>query len=108
MDAILMSHKGRVEPEKPLFAVKRAEVAPSRLPSEGMLFCAQGGGFVSTSEKLHSAFAEYDAKEERHATAEQRSRAVAFGGEDSDTDSDHEECTDEEAEELVKFMSGVV
>lgn len=30
MDAILMSHKGRVEPEKPLFAVKRAEVAPSR------------------------------------------------------------------------------
>lgn len=30
MDAILMSHKGPMNPEKPLFAVKRPEAAPSR------------------------------------------------------------------------------
>lgn len=30
MDAILMSHKGPVDSDKPLFSVKRAEVAPSR------------------------------------------------------------------------------
>lgn len=93
---------------KKLAQTLRISFLSFRLPSEGMIFCAQGGGYVSTSEKLHPAFAEYDAKEERHATAEQRSRAVSFGGEDSDTDSDHEECTDEEADEFVKFMSGVV
>lgn len=38
MDAILMSHKGPVECNKPLFSVKRAEVAPSR-SGEGEYFC---------------------------------------------------------------------
>ncbi|CDJ28409.1 uncharacterized protein EMH_0001230 [Eimeria mitis] len=106
MDAILMSHKGPVDCDKPLFSVKRAEVAPSRLASEGMIFCARKGDFVSTAEKLHPAFAAFDAEEKREATSAQRSRAICWGvDEDSESDSDCEEDLDEEAEDLLKFLS---
>ncbi|CDJ48371.1 hypothetical protein, conserved [Eimeria brunetti] len=106
MDAILMSHKGPVDSDKPLFSVKRAEIAPSRLASEGMIFCTRRGDFVTTAEKLHPAFATFDAEKKREETSEQRSRAVCWGlEEDSGTDSDGEEDFDEEAEDLLKFLS---
>lgn len=77
-----------------------------RLASEGMIFCTRRGSFVSTAEKLHPAFAAYDAREKWEVTSVQRSQAVCWGlEEDSETDSDGEENLDEEAEDLLKCLS---
>ncbi|KAL8270542.1 hypothetical protein Esti_005513 [Eimeria stiedai] len=106
MDAILMSHKGPVDPDKPLFSVKKAEAAPSKWASEGVVFCHASGRFIATQKKLHSAFEAYDAAENDRKWATQRSRAVSWGMEDnSDVDSDDEDQADEEAEGLGRLLS---
>ena len=77
-----------------------------RLASEGMIFCTRKGTFVHTAEKLHQAFAAIDVEKRREETSTQRSRAVCWGiEEDLGADSDGEEDLDEEAEDLLKFLS---
>ncbi|KAL8439760.1 hypothetical protein Efla_002662 [Eimeria flavescens] len=106
MDATLMSHKGPMESEKPLFSVKRPEAAPSRWASEGMLFCRDSGRFLATKKHQHPAFEAFDAAEEEQKFLAQRSRAVSWGIEDDlDADSDAEDEVDEEAEGLLRLLA---
>ncbi|XP_026193581.1 uncharacterized protein LOC34619022 [Cyclospora cayetanensis] len=107
MDSLLMSYKGKTETEKPLFAVKRTEVAPSRTTSEGMLFCASSGCFLPTVKKPHSAFAAFDEEQRHSLLSSLRSRAVAWsieGEAGEEADSDREDDIDEEAEDLKRFL----
>lgn len=106
MDAILMSHKGSMDSDKPLFSVKWAEAAPSRSASQSMVFCSTNGRFIATNKKLHSAFEFFDAEERGLVISKQRSRAVSWGLEcDTGVDSDAEDESDDEAEALARFLA---